>query len=72
MNIDSQRFKQSAQCIRLEAILLAALIGTALFSDPWITLTAISAAYLAAIPFSIRSYAKVKRARAMLAQTEPY
>jgi len=50
--------------IRLEAILLAALIGTALFSDPWITLTGVSAVYLAMIPFSIRSYAKIKRLRA--------
>ena len=54
--------------IRLEAILLAALIGTALFPDPWITLTAVSAAYLAAIPLSIRSYAKVKRARKLSVQ----
>ena len=50
--------------VRLEVILLAALIGTALFSDPWITLTGISALYLAMIPLSIRSYAKVKRLRA--------
>jgi CDP-diacylglycerol---serine O-phosphatidyltransferase len=49
--------------IRLEAILLAALVGTALFSDPWITLTGVSALYLALIPFSIRSYAKVRRQR---------
>ena len=49
--------------VRLEAILLAALVGTALFSDPWITLIGVSAVYLALIPFSIRSYAKVKRAR---------
>ena len=50
--------------VRLEAILLAALIGTALFSDPWITLTGVSALYLIMIPFSIRSYAKIKRLRA--------
>ena len=50
--------------VRLEVILLAALIGTALFSDPWITLTGIAALYLVMIPFSIRSYAKVKRLRA--------
>lgn len=49
--------------IRLEAILLAALVGTALFSDPWITLAAVSAAYILLIPFSIRSYAKVKQTR---------
>lgn len=49
--------------IRLDAILLAALIGTALFSDPWITLIAISLLYLLSIPFSMRSYARIKRLR---------
>jgi CDP-diacylglycerol--serine O-phosphatidyltransferase len=50
--------------IRLEAILLAALLGTGLFSEPWWTLAAISAAYVVMIPFSMLSYAKVKRLRA--------
>jgi CDP-diacylglycerol---serine O-phosphatidyltransferase len=50
--------------IRLEAILLAALLGTGLFSEPWWTLTAVSLGYLALIPFSMISYAKVKRLRA--------
>ncbi len=50
--------------IRLEAILLMALLGTALFSEPWITLIIVSAGYLAMIPFSIRSYARVKAGRA--------
>lgn len=54
--------------IRIEAILLAALIGTAIFSDPWITLTAISAVYLLLLPFSVRSYAKVRRLRAATAE----
>lgn len=49
--------------IRLEAILLLALLGTALFSEPWITLVVIAVGYVAAIPFSVRSYAKVKAAR---------
>jgi CDP-diacylglycerol---serine O-phosphatidyltransferase len=49
--------------IRLDAILLAALVGTALFSDPWITLIGISGLYLLSIPFSIVSYARVKKAR---------
>jgi CDP-diacylglycerol---serine O-phosphatidyltransferase len=49
--------------VRLEAILLAALIGTALFAEPWFTLIGIVAAYLATLPFSIMSYARVKRAR---------
>ncbi len=50
--------------IRLEAILLLALVGTALFAEPLWTLIGVSVAYLAFIPFSIRSYAKVKRQRA--------
>ena len=50
--------------IRLEAILLVALLGAALFSEPWLTLIIISAGYLAMIPFSIRSYARVRKARA--------
>lgn len=49
--------------IRLEAILLAALLGTGLFSEPWWTLIIISGGYLASIPFSVLSYAKVKRLR---------
>lgn len=49
--------------IRLEAILLLALLGTALFSEPWITLIVIAVSYVAMIPFSVRSYAKAKAAR---------
>jgi CDP-diacylglycerol---serine O-phosphatidyltransferase len=51
------------QNIRLEAILLLALIGTALFAEPLWTLIAVSIGYVALIPFSIRSYSKVKRRR---------
>lgn len=50
--------------IRLEAIGLFALLGVALINNPWITLSAISLGYIILIPFSIRSYAKVKRQRA--------
>lgn len=49
--------------VRLELILLAALVGTALFSEPWYTLAAVSTLYVLLIPFSIRSYSRVKRAR---------
>ena len=49
--------------VRLEAILGGALVGAALFSEPWITLTAICVVYLLMIPFSIRSYGKIRRAR---------
>lgn len=49
--------------IRLEAILLMALLGAALFSEPWITLIVVSLGYLALIPFSMRSYARIKAGR---------
>ena len=50
--------------IRLEAILVIALIGGALFSAPWQTLSVVALVYLALIPFSIASYTKVRRQRA--------
>ena len=49
--------------IRLEAIMLFALMGVALITSPWVTLAAISIVYIALLPFSIRSYAKIKRQR---------
>jgi CDP-diacylglycerol---serine O-phosphatidyltransferase len=48
---------------RLLALAGIALLGAALVTAPWPTLAIISFAYLAAIPFSIRSYAKVRRLR---------
>lgn len=50
--------------IRLEALAGFALLGGALLTAPWETLTVVCAIYLALIPFSIRSYAKVKQRRA--------
>jgi CDP-diacylglycerol---serine O-phosphatidyltransferase len=50
--------------VRLEMILAVAMVGSALFIVPWIALSGICAVYVALIPFSIRSYAKVKRLRA--------
>lgn len=50
--------------IRLEAILLLALVGTALFAEPLWTLIVVSIGYVAMIPFSVRSYSKVKQRRA--------
>jgi len=50
--------------IRLEAIAVIALTGVALINSPWIMLSAISIGYLILIPFSVRSYARVKRQRA--------
>jgi CDP-diacylglycerol---serine O-phosphatidyltransferase len=49
--------------VRLPAIVAIAILGGALVSAPWETLTVVSLIYLALIPFSIRSYAKVKRRR---------
>lgn len=49
--------------IRLEGIAVVALVGVALINSPWIMLTAISVGYLILIPFSVRSYARVRRQR---------
>ncbi len=50
--------------IRFEALAGIAILFGALLSAPWATLTLICAVYLAMIPFSVRSYAKVRRLRA--------
>jgi CDP-diacylglycerol--serine O-phosphatidyltransferase len=49
---------------RLFALAGIALLGAALLNAPWITLLGISALYLAVIPFSMASYARVKQRRA--------
>ena len=49
--------------IRLEAIVVIALIGGATFSAPWEMLSLVAIVYLSLIPFSVRSYAKVRRRR---------
>ena len=49
---------------RLFALGGIGLLGAALISEPWITLLAISTLYLAVVPFSIASYARVKQRRA--------
>ena len=50
---------------RLFALAGIALLGAALLTAPWVTLLLISALYLAVLPMSFASYAKVKRRRAM-------
>ena len=57
--------------VRLEAIVVIALIGAAVFSAPWETLSAVAAIYLALIPFSIVSYARVRRLRSATAPSLP-
>lgn len=52
---------------RLFALAGVALLGAALVNEPWITLLAVSALYLAMIPVGLASYAKVRRRRAAAA-----
>lgn len=47
--------------VRLEAIAIAGLLGTALITAPWWTLIFISAIYMLLIPAGMLSYARVKR-----------
>ena len=56
---------------RLFALAGVALLGAALLNEPWITLLAVSALYLATMPFSIASYAKVRQRRAGRGELRP-
>jgi CDP-diacylglycerol--serine O-phosphatidyltransferase len=49
---------------RLMAIIGIGIFGITLYQEPGITLTALTLAYLLSIPFSIRSYARIKQAKA--------
>jgi len=57
--------------VRLEAIVVIVIVGVALVSAPFETLSAVALLYVALIPLSMLSYAKVKRQRARLAAIEP-
>ncbi|KPF62622.1 CDP-diacylglycerol O-phosphatidyltransferase [alpha proteobacterium AAP81b] len=50
---------------RLPALAGVGLYAGALFSAPWMTLTLTTLAYAATIPFSVRSYARLKRREAL-------
>lgn len=50
--------------VRLGALLIIALAGGALLSDPWPTLSVLALTYVLLIPLSISNYAAVKRQRA--------
>ena len=63
----SLRLKRS---VRFEALVAIVLLGVALVSLPWETLTALGAAYALSLPFSIVAYQRVKR-RATAASTSP-
>lgn len=49
--------------VRLGAIVVIALLGAALLSAPWETLSVAAIIYAGLIPFSIASYAKIRRQR---------
>lgn len=53
---------------RMAALAVIALFGGALLTTPWITLSVVTIAYLAAIPLSLTSYARVRRQREALAR----
>ena len=50
--------------VRFGALVVIALIGGALLSAPWPTLSVAAVLYAGLIPFSIMSYARIKRLRA--------
>ena len=57
--------------IRLWLIALVAIAFAALLLEPWWTLTAISATYLALMPYALFKYGKVKRRRAQRGISQP-
>lgn len=58
--------------VRFEAIVVIVLIGGALISEPWVTLSVVGIAYLLMIPFSIASYSRVRRLRAGVSPPLPF
>jgi len=60
-SLGSLRLRRS---VRIEAIAFIALLGGALFIAPWHTLSLVVIVYLALTPFSMASYARVRRQRA--------
>lgn len=50
--------------IRFEALAVVVIVGAAVVSAPWHTISGLTLAYLLAMPFGIASYARVKRQRA--------
>lgn len=51
------------QNVRFEAVAVLVALAAALVSAPWTTLAIVAIAYLASIPFSIRSYRRIRRLR---------
>lgn len=57
--------------VRLWVLVVVALLGGALLTAPWPTLSLAALLYAAMIPFSIRSYARIKRQRAAATRAVP-
>lgn len=57
--------------VRFEALAGIALLGAALVTAPWHTLSAVSVIYVVLLPFSASSYARVRRLRASGSGKEP-
>jgi CDP-diacylglycerol--serine O-phosphatidyltransferase len=57
--------------LRFAAVVIIAMIGVALVSAPWETLSALVVVYLLSIPFSMMRYTAVKKRRARQAAGEP-
>ena len=49
---------------RLALLVVVALVGGSLVTAPWITASALMIVYAVTIPFSARSYARIRRQRA--------
>lgn len=58
--------------IRFEALAVVVIVAAALVSAPWQTLTAVCIGYLATLPFSIRSYARIRQLRESAAASARY
>lgn len=56
---------------RLFAIAAIAVLGAAMLTNPWISLLAISLLYVAMLPLSVASYARVRQRRATSPRPEP-
>jgi CDP-diacylglycerol--serine O-phosphatidyltransferase len=57
--------------IRFEALAVFVLLGAAIISAPWHTLSLLCLAYIASLPFSVSSYARIKRLRGMQPVPQP-
>ena len=57
--------------VRLGALVAVVMFVGALVSAPWPTLTILTIFYISAIPCSVRSYARVRRQRAVSAAAQP-